>query len=49
MVIEGLMNVFGDPLVILFIAIGVIVGIIFGSIPGLTATMAIVMFLPVTL
>ena len=48
MVIEGLMNVFGDPLVILFIAIGVIVGIIFGSIPGLTATMAIVMFLPVT-
>ena len=48
MVVEGLMNVFGDPLVILFIAIGVIVGIIFGSIPGLTATMAIVMFLPVT-
>ncbi len=49
MVVEGLMNVFSDPLVILFIAIGVIVvGIIFGSIPGLTATMAIVMFLPVT-
>ncbi len=45
MVVEGLMNVFSDPLVILFIAIGVIVGIIFGSIPGLTATMAIVMFL----
>ncbi len=37
-----------DPLVILFIFIGVFVGIVFGSIPGLTATMAIVMFLPVT-
>lgn len=37
-----------DPLVLLFIFIGVFVGIVFGSIPGLTATMAIVMFLPVT-
>ena len=37
-----------DPLVILFILIGVFIGIIFGSIPGLTATMAIVMFLPLT-
>ena len=27
---------------------GVIVGIIFGAIPGLSATMAIVLFLPVT-
>lgn len=33
---------------LLFIIIGVIVGIIFGSIPGLSATMAIALFLPVT-
>ena len=32
----------------LLVAIGTVVGIIFGAIPGLTATMAIVMFLPVT-
>ena len=33
---------------IILIAFGTAIGIIFGSIPGLTATMAIVMFLPVT-
>ncbi len=48
MVLEGFSNVVLDPFVILLVAIGVIVGIIFGSIPGLTATMAVVMFLPVT-
>lgn len=48
MVLEGFMNVCANPFVILLIAIGVAVGIIFGSIPGLTATMAIVMFLPLT-
>ena len=48
MVLEGFMNVCTDPFAIALIAIGVIIGIIFGSIPGLTATMAVVMFLPVT-
>ena len=47
MISQALTVVF-QPLTILLIAAGVIVGIIFGSIPGLTATMAIVMFLPVT-
>lgn len=46
-VIQGLMLVM-DPMVIFFILVGVFIGIIFGSIPGLTATMAIVMFLPLT-
>ncbi len=46
-VIPGLMSVL-DPTVLFFIVVGVFVGIVFGSIPGLTATMAIVMFLPVT-
>ncbi|WP_300417251.1 tripartite tricarboxylate transporter permease [uncultured Oscillibacter sp.] len=47
MILEGLMQVL-QPMTIVLVAIGVAVGIIFGSIPGLTATMAIVMFLPVT-
>ncbi len=46
-IIPGLMSVL-TPTVLFFIFFGVFVGIIFGSIPGLTATMAIVMFLPVT-
>ncbi len=47
MILEGLVAVL-QPMTIVLIAIGTAVGIIFGSIPGLTATMAIVMFLPVT-
>ena len=47
MVLQGLMEVL-QPMTIILVAIGTAVGIIFGSIPGLTATMAIVMFLPVT-
>lgn len=46
MVLEGLTAVL-QPLTIALVALGTIVGIIFGSIPGLTATMAVVMFLPV--
>ncbi|MBF9036098.1 C4-dicarboxylate ABC transporter permease [Rhodobacterales bacterium HKCCE2091] len=37
-----------DPLVLLFVLIGAIVGMVFGAAPGLTATSAIVLFLPVT-
>lgn len=37
-----------DIRLILLIFLGVGIGIVFGSIPGLTATMAIVMFLPMT-
>ncbi|MCG8540004.1 MAG: tripartite tricarboxylate transporter permease [Clostridia bacterium] len=33
---------------ILFIGVGVFIGIVFGAIPGLTATMAVALFLPVT-
>ncbi|MEM5780320.1 MAG: tripartite tricarboxylate transporter permease, partial [Lawsonibacter sp.] len=47
MIVQGLMQVL-QPMTIVLVAIGTIVGIIFGSIPGLTATMAIVMFLPAT-
>ncbi|MBR1919814.1 MAG: tripartite tricarboxylate transporter permease [Spirochaetales bacterium] len=37
-----------SPLSIVFIAIGVFVGIIFGAIPGLTGTIAISLFLPLS-
>ena len=46
-VLQGLLSVC-DLTVLFFIIVGVFVGIVFGSIPGLTATMAIVMFLPLT-
>ncbi len=36
------------PLNLLFAMIGVLVGIVFGAIPGLTATLAIALFVPVT-
>ena len=37
-----------SPEVWLFIILGVAVGIVFGAIPGLTATTAIAMFTPLT-
>ncbi len=48
LLIQGTMSVLADPLTILFIVVGVFVGIIFGAVPGLTATLAVIMFLPVT-
>lgn len=48
MLIEGISSVLLDPSTIAWVFIGTTVGIIFGCIPGLTATMAIAMFLPVT-
>ena len=36
------------PMAMLYVVFGVFVGIIFGSIPGLTATMALAVFLPLT-
>lgn len=49
--LESLMGGFAAlmaPDLIALMFIGVIVGIIFGAIPGLSATMAIVLFLPIT-
>lgn len=44
----GFASVALDPFVLLLIFSGVAVGIVFGAVPGLTATMAVVMFLPMT-
>lgn len=45
--IAGLQSL-ASPLSFVFIALGVLVGIIFGAIPGLTGTIAISLFLPLT-
>ncbi len=47
MVLEALAMIF-TPLCLLLILVGVIIGIIFGSIPGLSATMALILFLPMS-
>lgn len=47
MIAEALVNVF-QPTCLALICLGVVVGIIFGSIPGLSATMAVVLFLPLS-
>ncbi len=47
MVVQALSLVF-NPICLGLILLGVIVGIIFGSIPGLSATMAVVLFLPMS-
>lgn len=47
MVLEAISLVF-TPACLLLILVGVVVGIIFGSIPGLSATMAVVLFLPMS-
>ena len=47
MVMEGLLSVL-DPVCILVILAGTAIGIIFGSIPGLTSNMAVALGLPLT-
>ena len=47
MLMGGFAAVF-SPTTIIFIIVGVVLGIIFGAIPGLTATMAIALGLPIT-
>lgn len=48
MLATGFSTVFGDPLMILANLVGVIFGIIFGALPGLTAVAGISLFLPIT-
>ena len=47
-VLSGISSVVASPLTLFLIWIGVAIGIVFGAIPGLTATMAITMLLPLT-
>jgi putative tricarboxylic transport membrane protein len=45
---EGIQLILSEPMCFFWIFVGVSVGIIFGAIPGLSATMAIAIFLPIT-
>jgi putative tricarboxylic transport membrane protein len=47
MIIQAAIMVF-NPLTLALILLGVVIGIVFGSIPGLSATMALVLFLPMS-
>ena len=48
MIAEGLMSVFGSLSCLLWIVIGTSVGLVFGCIPGLSAPIACLLFLPMT-
>lgn len=48
MIAEGILSVITSPSCLLLICAGVFIGIIFGSIPGLSAVMAVVLFLPLS-
>ncbi|MDT4763174.1 tripartite tricarboxylate transporter permease [Sphaerochaeta sp. PS] len=48
MLVAGFGSVFTDPLSIIMVFLGTVVGIIFGALPGLTTVAGLSMFLPVT-
>jgi putative tricarboxylic transport membrane protein len=48
MLLEGLSMLVAGPVTLIIILVSVVIGIIFGAIPGLSATMAIAMCLPIT-
>ncbi len=45
--ILGTFKLLADPILLFFVSLGFFVGLVFGSIPGLTATLAIVLLLPI--
>lgn len=47
-IVLGFQAVFSDPSVFLLMVFGVFLGIIFGSIPGLTATLGVMLMIPFT-
>ena len=44
----ALFQLLGDPIALAWIALGMTVGIVFGATPGLTATMGVAVFIPIT-
>lgn len=48
MIQQGLMAVFASPACLVWIFVGTLVGLIFGCIPGLSAPIAVLLFLPMT-
>ena len=46
--INGFMTIFSQPLTMMFIVLGAVLGVVVGAIPGLTASAAIAMLVPIT-
>ncbi|MGG1662007.1 tripartite tricarboxylate transporter permease [Brevibacillus sp. NRS-1366] len=46
--LQGVTQIFSQPMVLLLSVLGVAIGIIVGALPGLTATMGVALLLPVT-
>lgn len=47
-ILEAIQMVLLDPVCLMLILMGVVVGIIFGAVPGLSSTMALILFLPMS-
>jgi len=47
-ILTALQNVFGDPQVVVIVFLSAFFGVFVGSIPGLTATMAVALLIPIT-
>jgi putative tricarboxylic transport membrane protein len=47
-ILDGFVYLFSNPTALCFVALGAIVGIIVGALPGLTAAAAIAMLMPIT-
>ena len=48
MIVEGILSVIASPACWAWIAVGTVIGLIFGAIPGLSAPMAMVLMLPIS-
>ena len=46
--IGGFGTLFGDPTTVFFVVLAALIGIVFGALPGLTASAAIAMLLPLS-
>lgn len=46
--IQGILNTITDPLTLVMVFVGTFMGLIFGSLPGLTASMGIALLIPLT-
>ena len=47
-ILQAIQMVLLDPVCLILILLGVVVGIIFGAVPGLSSTMALILFLPMS-
>ena len=46
--ISGILSTISDPMTLLLVAVGTFMGLVFGALPGLTASMGIALLIPLT-